>query len=88
MVKFDQSGPRSTGAYTKRMIEKFDSAFGRYIYSRRMGTVEPVFANICRTLGLDRITVRTRTKADTQWKLYSMVHNIFKIYRFGPSYGH
>ena len=88
VVKFDQSGQRSTGSYTKRMIAKFDSAFGRYIYSRRMGTVEPVFANICRTLGLDRITLRGRIKADTQWKLYSMVHNIFKIYRYGPSYGH
>jgi hypothetical protein len=31
-----------------------------------MGTVEPVFANTCSTLGLDRITLRGRTKADTQ----------------------
>ena len=88
VVKFDQSGKGPKGSFTKQMIEKFDTAFGRYLYSRRMGTVEPVFANICRTLGLDRITVRGRIKADTQWKLYSMVHNIFKIYRFGASYGH
>jgi hypothetical protein len=32
--------------FTRQMIEKFDSAFGRFIYSRRMGTVEPVFATI------------------------------------------
>jgi hypothetical protein len=70
------------------MVKKFDSAFGRFIYSRRMGTVEPVFSNICSTLGLDRITLRGRIKADVQWKLYSMVHNILKIYRFGPSYAH
>jgi hypothetical protein len=88
VVKFDQSGRGPKGSFTKRMIIKFDSAFGRFLYSRRMGTVEPVFANICRTLGLDRITLRGRTKADTQWKLYSMVHNIYKIYRFGPSYAH
>jgi hypothetical protein len=86
VVKFDQSSRGPKGIFTKRMIEKFDTAFGRFMYSRRMGTVEPVFANICRTLGLDRITVRSRIKADTQWKLYSIVHNIFKIYRFGPAY--
>jgi hypothetical protein len=28
------------------MIEKFDSALGRFICSRHMVTVEPVFANI------------------------------------------
>lgn len=85
---FDKATMGAKGSYTKRMIEKFDTAMGRFIYSRRMGTVEPVFANICHTLGLDRITVRTRKKADTQWKLFSMVHNIFKIYRYGASYAH
>jgi transposase len=88
VVKFDQSGQGPKGSFTKRMIIKFDSALGRFIYSRRMGTVEPVFANVCSTLGLNRFTLRSRIKADTQWKLYSMVHNIFKIYRFGPSYAH
>jgi hypothetical protein len=88
VVKFEKSGQGPKGSFTKRMIVKFDSALGRFIYSRRMGTVEPVFANICSTLGLNRITLRGRTKADTQWKLFSMVHNIFKIYRYGPSYAH
>ena len=77
-----------TKSFTKKMIKKFDSVFGQFIYSKRMGTVEPVFANICSTLGLNRITLRGREKADIQWKLYSMVHNIFKIYRYGVSYAH
>jgi hypothetical protein len=29
---------------TQRMRQKFDTPFGRELYSKRMGTVEPVFA--------------------------------------------
>jgi transposase len=88
VVKFQEPVKGSRGSFTREMIKKFDSAFGQLIYSKRMGTVEPVFANICSTLGLNRITLRGRRKADIQWKLYSMVHNIFKIYRYGASYAH
>jgi Transposase and inactivated derivatives len=88
VVKFDKSTMGPKGTFTKQMIEKFDTALGRFVYSRRMGTVEPVFANICHTIGLDRFTLRTRKKTDTQWKLFSIVHNIFKIYRYGASYAH
>ena len=68
-------------SYTQRMIERFDSARGRYYYSRRMGTVEPVFANIRSTLDLDRFTLRGRRKVGIQWMLFCMVHNIGKISR-------
>jgi hypothetical protein len=86
VVIFDPKSKGQRGFFTRQMIEKFDSAMGRFIYSRRMGTVEPVFANICHTLGLDRFTLRGRLKVGVQWKLYSIVHNIFKIYRYGASY--
>jgi len=86
VVIFDLAGKGPKGPFTRQMIEKFDSALGRFIYSRRMGTVEPVFANIRSTLGLDRFTLRGRLKVGVQWKLYSMVHNIFKIWRYGPAY--
>lgn len=72
--------------YTQRMIDRFDSPRGRYWYSRRLGSVEPVFANIRSTLGLDRFTLRGRKKVDTQWKLYCVVHNIGKLARYGPSF--
>jgi IS5 family transposase len=65
------------------MIERFDTARGRYYYSRRMGTVEPVFANIRSTLGLDRFTLRGRGKVGIQWILFCMVHNIGKLARYG-----
>jgi len=53
----------------QRMVERFDTDRGRHYYSRRMGTVEPVFANIRENLGLSRFGFRGRTKVDMQWKL-------------------
>ena len=68
--------------HTHAMKQKIDSAQGRAIYSRRLGTVEPVFAHL-RGRGLHRFTLRTRRKVDTQWKLYCLVHNVQKIRRYG-----
>jgi IS5 family transposase len=65
------------------MIRKIDTPHGRLMYSKRMGIVEPVFGNIRWAKGLDRITVRGRIKANGQWLLYCMVHNIEKICNFG-----
>jgi hypothetical protein len=64
------------------MRERIDSVSGRFIYSHRMGIVEPVFANIRHMLGLDRFTLRGKKKVSAQWKMFAMVHNIFKIYRY------
>ena len=68
------------------MIERFDTPRGRFLYSHRMGVVEPVFANVCHALGLDWFSLRGKVKVDTQWKLFSMVHNLMKLARYGPSY--
>jgi hypothetical protein len=65
------------------MRRKIDMPQGRYQYSRRMGIVEPVFANICRVLGIDRFSLRSKKKVDIQWKRYCMVHNLLKIHRYG-----
>lgn len=69
--------------YLGRMKQKIDTPQGRYQYSRRMGIVEPVFANLCSTLGLNRFSLRTKKKVDIQWKLYCTVHNLLKIHRYG-----
>lgn len=68
---------------TQWMKDKIDSVTGRFLYSMRMGIVEPVFGNIRSNLGLDRFTLRGQRKVDSQWKMYAMVHNIFKAYRYG-----
>jgi transposase len=70
---------------TQRMIKRFDSPRGKFYYSRRMGTVEPVFAHMRHILRMDRFTLRGRAKVDVQWKLYCMVHNIAKIQRYATA---
>jgi transposase len=61
------------------MIRAIDSPQGRMIYSQRIGTVEPVFANLRYNKGCDRFMLRGRDKVNTQWQLYCMVHNIEKM---------
>lgn len=83
VAKLEKGIRNGVPSYTQRMIERFDTPRGRFYYSRRMGTVEPVFGNIRSTLGLERFTLRGRKKVDTQWKLFCLVHNIGKIARYG-----
>ena len=60
------------------MKRKIESPLGRLIYGRRIATVEPVFGNI-QNKGMRRFTLRGRAKVSTQWKLFTLVHNIEKI---------
>ncbi|PVV09505.1 MAG: hypothetical protein B6D72_14310 [gamma proteobacterium symbiont of Ctena orbiculata] len=69
--------------YVEHMKHKIDTSQGRYIYSRRIGIVEPVFGHICSVLGLNHFSFRGKKKVDVQWKLYCMVHNLLKIHRYG-----
>ena len=61
---------------SERMRRAIDSAQGRRLYSQRMGTVEPVFANIRHHKRMSRFTLRGVAKVRTQWNLYCLVHNI------------
>ena len=45
--------------------------------------MEPVFANLRYNKGLDRFTLRGRSKVDAQWKLFCLVHNIEKLAHHG-----
>ena len=58
------------------MKAKIDSEQGKKIYARRLGIVEPIFANICVHKRMNRFTVRTKRKVDVQWRLFALVHNI------------
>ena len=66
----------------QKMREKVDSATGSFIYSQRMGTVEPVFAHLCHVLKLKYFTLKRKLKVNAQWKLYATVHNLKKLFRF------
>jgi hypothetical protein len=72
--------------FTQKMKRKIDSIKGKLIYYRRLGTAEPVFGNICSTLGLNRFTLRGKRKVNTQWLLYCAAHNLFKVHRYGPEF--
>jgi transposase len=77
-----------TESHTARMRRKIDSDEGRYRYSRRLGIVEPVFANITSAHRLRRFSLRGTAKVNTQWQLFCLVHNIGKIHRYGKRKGH
>jgi transposase len=64
---------------SERMRQAIDSPRGRQLYSQRIGTVEPVFANLRHNKRLTRLNHRGHQKVNTQWNLYCMVHNIEKL---------
>ena len=68
---------------SQQMRRAIDSPQGRRLYSQRIATVEPVFANIRHHKRLNRFTLRGRAKVSTQWNLFCLVHNIEKIARYG-----
>jgi transposase len=68
--------PESLSAQMKR---KIDSPEGRGRYAQRFATAEPVFGNLRYNKGLDRFTLRGRTKVDGQWQLFCLVQNIEKL---------
>jgi transposase len=86
-VLITQQGVSAEHSYTKRMIAKFETPMGRFYYSRRLGIVEPVFGHLRHAIGLDRFTLRG-TKTDIQWKLYTMVHNMKKLWRYAPRFAY
>jgi len=82
-VAFFDKSQRSPLCYTERMKRAIDSERGRSLYGRRIAIVEPVFANLRHNKRLDRFTLRTQPKVNTQWNLYCLVHNIEKLAHHG-----
>ena len=68
---------------TDWMKRRVDSRYGKVIYGHRMSTVEPVFANIGTNKGLNRFSLRGKSKVQGQWRLYCVVHNIEKLMNYG-----
>jgi transposase len=82
-VAFFDKNQNSPLQYTERMKQAIDSHRGRRLYARRIAIVEPVFANLRHNKRLDRFTLRTQLKVNTQWNLYCLVHNIEKLAHHG-----
>lgn len=74
---------RASDDPSQRMREAIDSSPGRRLYSQRIATVEPVFANIRHHKRMSRFTLRGQDKVSAQWQLYCLVHNVEKLARSG-----
>jgi transposase len=77
-----RAGP-APETHSARMKQRIDVPRERARYAQRFGTVEPVFANLRYNKGLDRFTLRGRTKVNAQWQLFCLVHNIEKLAHSG-----
>lgn len=86
VVFFTGRSPTAPETFTAKMQRKIDSVLGRLIYRQRLATAEPPFAHLRHAKGLHRFTVRGKTKVNAQWRLYCLVHNLFKVHQFGPGY--
>ena len=65
----------------QKMREMIDTDEYKKLYSKRLGVIEGVFANITYCKGMRRFTLRGQVKVNTQWTLYCIVHNIGKCNR-------
>jgi hypothetical protein len=61
-----------------KMRKKIDETKCRVLYRRRMQIIEPCFTDMNYCKGMNRFTLRTKTKVNIQWLLYCIVHNIGK----------
>jgi hypothetical protein len=78
-VQFKHNNEGSKLSYTDKMRIKIDSPIGRRQYSKRLGAIEPVFANITVNKGMNKFTLRGQEKVSAQWQMYCLVYNIEKL---------
>jgi transposase len=78
-VQFETNKADKYISYTDKMRVKIDSSPGRREYSKRLGTIEPVFGNITVNKGMNKFTLRGQEKVNAQWQMYCLVHNIEKL---------
>ena len=66
-----------------RMSRKLRTKKGRETYSKRKGTVEPVFGQIKEVRGLRRFLLRGFQNVRGEWSLMCLTHNLLKLFRSG-----
>jgi hypothetical protein len=65
-VQFVNDSSANFISYSDKMKVKIDSSAGRRQYSKRLGTIEPVFGNITVNKGMNKFTLRGQEKVNTQ----------------------
>jgi hypothetical protein len=67
----------------ERMVRKLRTKKGKREYSKRKGTVEPVFGQIKEARGLRRFLLRGLESVQAEWSLICTTHNLLKLFRSG-----
>jgi transposase len=76
--------PKNTDEKGK-MARKLRKKKGREIYAKRKTIVEPVFGQMKECRGLRRFLLRSLEKVNGEWALWSMTHNLNKLFRYGKA---
>jgi hypothetical protein len=73
----------NTGQQPEQLITDagYCSKAGQAIYALRKTIVEPVFGQIKGARGLDGFLLRGLEKADGEWTLMAITHNLLKLHR-------
>jgi hypothetical protein len=73
--------PKRSSRATDKMWHKLKCKKGGRIYRARKTIVEPVFGYIKHTRGFRQLSLRGLEKANGEWLLISMTHNLLKLFR-------
>lgn len=65
-----------------RMARKLRTKKAKAAYSRRKVIVEPVFGQMKTTQGADRLLLRGRDTARSEWRLLAACHNLRKLFAY------
>lgn len=71
--------------WVEHLRNKLATAEGRAIYKKRREIVEPVFGQIKQWRSFRQLLLRGLAKAQAEWRLICLTHNLLKLYRSGWS---
>ena len=66
--------------FTRRVLA---TDWGKELYLRRQGTVEPVFGQVKSNRGAGRFLRRGRSAVRSEWRLLTATHNLLKLHQHG-----
>jgi hypothetical protein len=55
--------------------------WGKHLYLRRQGMVEPVLGQVKSNRGANRFLRRGRSAVPSEWRLLTATHNLLKLHR-------
>ena len=77
--------PKNMSPARKEMWKRFNSDFGRLLYSARMSTVEPVFGFIKHTMRFRQFMTRGMQNNAGEWDLVCLAYDLRRLSQFKPA---